>query len=280
MGFFWVVVIIVIIFFIMGKKDNSKKKENDLTDYPFNPVDEANISVVSFSSESFGSKIKANARWIHHGKSIKVVGYTIPGMVYIGKPSENMYSMYSIDPSLLNPKLPVDKDHLDIEGRNIGYSYSDMPPENRAAYLEWLSEGRKNPDIDIEYVSVFFFGLERRLLIDSEKGIVSDSEEKEIIEEINRLLELYGAKGGSFSYFAINFLDFIKIKKMSCKAKAYELSPRITAKTYEMPLLIKLALGQLYVEKKPISVEWAYTYMMCDAYSCPLRTPIPVNLEH
>ena len=45
-------------------------------------------------------------------------------------------------------------------------SYNCLDKRARAAYLTWLIEGRRNESAYIGYVFLFFYGLERRLLVD------------------------------------------------------------------------------------------------------------------
>jgi hypothetical protein len=46
--------------------------------------------------------------------------------------------------------------------------YSGIDPASRAAYLHWLTGGRKAPEAYIGYVFLFFYGIERRVLVDAQ----------------------------------------------------------------------------------------------------------------
>jgi len=55
------------------------------------------------------------------------------------------------------------------------------------------------------YVFLFFYGLERRLFVDGQKGSVPAAERAEIVQEVNRLLMVYGGNR-SFRGYASNLL--------------------------------------------------------------------------
>jgi hypothetical protein len=37
--------------------------------------------------------------------------------------------------------------------------YSDIGPQHRAIYLDWLADGRRRTDIDAGYMFLYFYGL-------------------------------------------------------------------------------------------------------------------------
>lgn len=146
------------------------------------------------------------ATWYGPGEQVKVKGHTLPGMVYVGEnlPDQNDY--YN-DASLINPKLEI----IDAEpwqhGEEMGYwsSYSRIPSQCRGAYLKWLATGRSEPETNIGYVFLFFYGLERRLFHDGMKQNISESERTSIVDEVRRLLSIYGTNR-SFRGYATNLL--------------------------------------------------------------------------
>ncbi|MDT9702706.1 TerB N-terminal domain-containing protein, partial [Streptomyces sp. P17] len=76
----------------------------------------------------------------------------------------------STDPCLINPALSIAV-HANISEREFGYwpSYSEITPRARRAYLSWLADGRRDPEADIGYVFLFFYGLERRAIAEGLK---------------------------------------------------------------------------------------------------------------
>lgn len=113
---------------------------------------------------------------------------------------------------MIDPTLPIDESDPDYSGDEMGYwpTYSEISSSSRAAYLEWLSGGRDNPEDNIGYVFLYFYGLERRLLIDRAAGSATNQEMQELFNEIKRLLKVYG-KNRSFNSYAINFLSHLWI---------------------------------------------------------------------
>lgn len=78
------------------------------------------------------------------------------------------------DPSTVFKKLPVKKPH-DIQTVNsLPYypAYSQIDPEQRWIYLNWLEDICK--PIDIGYVFIYYYGLERQLLSPSFEGVFEE----------------------------------------------------------------------------------------------------------
>jgi hypothetical protein len=90
--------------------------------------------------------------------------------VYVGTGTSSA-SWHEGEPSLIDLRLPVSRTSPSTSPP-LGYwpSYARLTPEARRCYLEWLAMGRRNPSIDIGYVFIFFYGLERRLLVDMADG--------------------------------------------------------------------------------------------------------------
>ena len=112
------------------------------------------------------------ARWLLPGESVEVAGHHLPGgMVYVGRRLVSATGR-EIEPALVNPHLSLDDRWPDNEGRYLDYwpSYTSIPPASRAAYLRWLSEGRRRPDTPLGYVFLFLYGLERRIFVDLRAG--------------------------------------------------------------------------------------------------------------
>jgi len=85
---------------------------------------------------------------------------------------------YNSEPSLIDTSLKVNSYSPDYNGENMGYwpSYQNISSSSRAAYIEWLAGDRSDPDAYIGYVFLYFYGIERRILVDGEKGLVSEEE--------------------------------------------------------------------------------------------------------
>lgn len=215
------------------------------------------------------------ATWIPPGESVNVADVSIPGgMVYVGSSLKTPSGR--TDPCLLDPSKKV-ATRGDYTDRNLmGYwpGYSDISPEARRAYLQWLAGGRQDPTAEIGYVFLFFYGLERRTLVDgSSAGEVAKAAEADlpaIAKEVRRLLEIYGHRSGSFKRYATEFLSAVEMSSYSEKLYAKPV-PQFPS-SQELPLYLRLALGQCAVEKVPVPPALALAWVRMDP-NIYLRTP-------
>jgi uncharacterized tellurite resistance protein B-like protein len=127
---------------------------------------------------------KSGLRWVPANESITIADYPISsGMIYVSS-GETVE-----EASAINIKLPIGKSGL-TNSASLNYypQYTWLSPDQRTAYLQWLVNDRKDVEPEkreLGYVFLFFYGLERRLLIDK-------SQEQEVIAEVVRLLTYYG----------------------------------------------------------------------------------------
>ena len=89
-----------------------------------------------------------------------------------------------------------------------GRPTATIAPACRAAYLQWLANGRHAQNAYIGYVFLYFYGLERRLLIDAQRSAAARAEREMLVAEIRRLLGIYGTNG-SFRGYAEGLLAFV-----------------------------------------------------------------------
>ena len=171
---------------------------------------------------------------------------------------------------LIDPNLPVNPRAPDYAGAKMGYwpSYSRIPPECRAAYLHWLVDGRRAPGAYIGYVFLYFYGLERRLLIDSQRSSAARAEHPALVREVERLLRIYRANG-SFSGYAGNLLRFLSLAD---SARRYLSAPPAQGEGWELPFELRLGLGQLAADARPVPAAWALAWVRLHPAAW-LRTP-------
>ncbi|MDU0314103.1 TerB N-terminal domain-containing protein [Phycicoccus sp. M110.8] len=207
---------------------------------------------------------------------VTVAGYNLPGMVYVGRglasPKANP------DPSLIDPNLRVDTRRPDRDGKSLGYwpSYSNLTPGARAAYLHWLSTGASNPTAPIGYVFLYFYGLERRALIDIAANKSLAPEVVSIRAEVTRLLNMYG-NNGSFSSYASQFLPVLDLLEATAGDPVNAPVPPLVRQTWPIPMTLRVALGDLVADGLPIPARWALAwawyhpeiYPRTAAYRCP-----------
>lgn len=210
------------------------------------------------------------ASWVPAGQTFEVSGVTIPGgMVYVGTSLPT--PLGNNDPCLLDPSKSVARQG-DYTERQMGYwpSYSEISPSARRAYLNWLAGGRMDPEADIGFVFLFFYGLERRAIIDGAKDEAAQADWPVIADELRRLLGIYGERSHSFRRYAGELLDWVELA--SHPAKLYERPVPVLPKTFELPLYIRLALGQAAVDGAPVPTHLALAWARLDP-NIGLRTP-------
>jgi uncharacterized tellurite resistance protein B-like protein len=211
-----------------------------------------------------------DAVWIPAGQSAYAGGQAIHGgLLYIGSVLAAEKGRVP-EPALIDPGLPVDPRMPDYAGAKMDYwpSYSSIAPECRAAYLLWLLDGRRAPGAYIGYVFLYFYGLERRLLVDSQQSSAARAEHPALVREIERLLHIYG-KNGSFSGYAESLLRFLSL---AGGPRRYLSAPPTQDDGWELPFELRLGLGQLAADGRPVPVAWALAWVRLHPEAW-LRTP-------
>ena len=181
-------------------------------------------------------------------------------MVYLGSDAPSAAGHWT-EPSLIDPGLPVDWRNPDRSGVTLGGpwpSYDSAHPRARAAFLEWLAGGRSDERASIEYVLIFFFGLERRLLVDIGSDL-SHPEVPVIAAEVLRLVAIYGYDE-TFSTHAYTLLCLIDALTFR---HADVLSDRTAIdEIWELnTLAVLIGLGKLVAADSKIPPEWALSYL-------------------
>ena len=207
---------------------------------------------------------KTGMHWVEPGEVVTVAGRAIPGMVYLGSGSSRQGPAWEDNP-FIDPKLRVATDDADVAGESFSYwpSYSAIPPEARAAYLDWLADGRRDKKYGAGYVFLFFYGLERRFFADSP----SDEEKQALVAETERLLRIYGENRSIQGYLGA-FLDAARV----VLATEHELEPQSDSSGYELPIGLRVAIGRMTKQGIPLSADWLLAwYSAHPGYS--FRTP-------
>ncbi|QEI05918.1 hypothetical protein FXN63_08730 [Pigmentiphaga aceris] len=208
--------------------------------------------------------------WIPQGQAVSVADVTIPGgLLYFGTSLKTHNG--SIDPCLIDPSKEVAA-RGDYTARDLGSwpSYSNISPMARRAYLNWLAGGRSDPAANVGYVYLFFYGLERRALIDITNEPESRNDWPIIIKEVWRLLGIYGGKSPAFSASASQLLNWLLVCERPSKIYKNPVPP--FPKTSELPLYIRFALGNAVVDGVPIPDHLALAWAKLDP-DVHLRTP-------
>ncbi|NJR39522.1 MAG: hypothetical protein HC781_12785 [Leptolyngbyaceae cyanobacterium CSU_1_4] len=126
-----------------------QRRSEGCADSPEHPRDlMAALEQLLLEGELQPYRPKSSARtqcWVTAEKTVTIADYDIPGMVYVGENLASVKSYNFIEPSLIIPSLKVKSDRPDYAGQHVDYyaTYGRIPPTSRAAYLEWLAEGRR-----------------------------------------------------------------------------------------------------------------------------------------
>ena len=171
----------------LKKRSASKNGAQELAEFRISPSSQQNRSP--------HKRANSQAKWIKPGESVKVGKFRIQGgFFYRGGQQNGMAGFHAEDDaSLVNPSLKIDFRSPDYAGDQMGLwpRYNRISPQSRAAYIEWLASDRNDPKAYIGYVFLYFYGIERRLLVDDTNGKVSDEERKALIQELKRLRNVY-----------------------------------------------------------------------------------------
>jgi uncharacterized tellurite resistance protein B-like protein len=193
---------------------------------------------------------------------VTVAGLTIPGdMLYVGR-GLAAASGTMPEPSMIDPWLPVDWRAPDRRGEATGYwpSYATISPAGRAAYLHWLASGRRHPDAHIGHVFLFFYGLERRVLLELPHNPQAQRIELPAIRaEVDHLLRIYGGNE-SFGGYARRFrdaLDLIGLLESDVCA-----GPPPPADRRAPSPRLRLGLSGFAATRRPLPADWALSWLM------------------
>jgi len=196
-----------------------------------------------------------SAEWKAKDTQINVAGITISkGLIYVGQSLTKDGRSYEAENCLVNPGLKVAQ-WGDREGRTMGYwpSYSTISPEARRSYLEWLAGDRSDSNAYIGYVFLYFYGLERRLMLET-----NASDAAIVAEEVRRLLEVYGGNH-SFNRYATELLTAVELKSGEPSA---QFLAHVEPNGYEVPTVIQIALGVRVRDDRIMEPDLLYRFAM------------------
>lgn len=219
--------------------------------------------------ESYERPSGKPAKWYGKDQSVRIQGYNITaGLIYVGETLLDVHG-YDNDACLINPKLTATLSEPWEGGEEMGYwpQYGRIPAKCRGAYLKWLAGGRSEPEANIGYVFLFFYGIERRMFVDGQKGGGSEKERSEMINEVNRLLTIYG-HNRSFRGYASNFLamEWVLYQRDSPVPDYLDFNDRYCSEPFQV------VLAQLVAAGKPIPADVGLQWMILHP-EFGLRTP-------
>ncbi len=187
------------------------------------------------------------------------------GMVYVGSsmsaaPMDGWGRNVAV-PCLIDPKLKVGSLPVESPTDTVYWpSYANIGAVQRAAYLHWLSTGKCDPSYPIGYAFLYFYGLERRLLLDNPEP----DEEEMLVAEVRRLREVF-SKDGSFRSFATSLLDVVDLRRTTAGPEGLNAwRPDLASTTRSGPMhrALQLKLGLHALHRVPVDCEHATAAML------------------
>ena len=153
--------------------------------------------------------------------------------------------------SLFDTTLPIAKPQSSfVESLPYWPTYFDCTPAQRYQYLRWLLKGRKDPSIELGYVFIFFYGLERHVVIDRADLIP-------VACELIRLLKIYD-QSNSFRRYASSLLWltlYLASREQPVPKNTIEEAMAVTHRWYDDQL--GLCLAVMHASGTPMSVNLA-----------------------
>ena len=223
------------------------------------------VSVEDVSTDLGSSRMVVAADcWVPPGQAVTVGERTIKnGMIYVGRDLRNA-RVWDTEHALIDPSLPVSLASAPVEPLPYWPCYTKLRPSQRGVHLDWLAGGAEDPNIEIGYVFMYFYGLERRYFFDS----TPQAELIAVLAEVRRLYNIYHLNG-SFRGYANTFIEAAATLKQS-ETRIYETTP-VLARRREPGLHLKVALGQAAMDRQPIPSDWALLWLY-QAPEISLRT--------
>lgn len=264
------VVAIALIAWIINKSSGSETKTISPDESEAIGPIRVTISSGPYFPDFIAKSTDGNQFWIPPGESVRINGVDIGDMIYVGQGLESVAGGRP-EPALIDPELQISSETGDYHVRHLSYwpSYWGASPEARAAYLNWLGSGRADPEADIGYVFLYFYGIERRTLHEAKINTKALAEIPYLIEEGERLLRIY-RDSGSFQSYAGSLVDLLTTQDGI--GKLFEKSPPELLARRGLSFKHKLGIAQCAAASNPLPAEWAYDWLMGDPNTY-LRTP-------
>ncbi len=212
---------------------------------------------ISYGYNEEKSKNKTLGEWIKSGESITIKGQTFTGGNFYFGGKLSSLDGYGTEASLVDDSLKIENKPSSYEDESLGYwpKFISLTPKGRGAFLSWLSSNRSDPETPLGYVFIYFYGLERRITVDSIKQAVDDTEFKSLFDEILRLKGIYGSSR-SFSNYSTRLLEIM------CLLRPHVVShPELEKTPQRDSLLFKHRLATTVNEEKPVSAELALAWI-------------------
>ncbi|HAT6804006.1 TPA: ATPase [Citrobacter freundii] len=229
------------------------------------------------SQESAARRNTTPARWVKPGESVTIQNVIINhGNFYFGgwmkTHSSGEYGhLYNdgSDASLVNDAFPIETISRHYYDESLGYwpSFATLSPRCRGAYLDWLASDRCDATSPIGYVFIYFYGLERRILVDGTRESISDDEFKSLFKEVSRLRTVFQANR-SFCRYSTQLIEIMSL----LRPDTIQIEDESECFSSGSSLLFRFRLAETVTLGKPVSADLALAWIKYYT-EYTLRTP-------
>lgn len=214
---FILIVATIFSIYLLWEKWRSYRAERKAGSGPPSPSPASRSPVTSArSSQSFArdsipisrTRGPAPLRWIPFGSGITAAGFNLQrGGVYVSETGSAAHAQPG-DPSEIILRLAV-RESVDEPALNYWPSYAGLTAGQRGRYLRWLSSDRRSLPEEDGYLFLYYYGLERRALVDR-------ADLPDVCREVFRLRQVHLAAGAerkrSFRSYSASLLWYLAAK--------------------------------------------------------------------
>ncbi|WP_114195689.1 TerB N-terminal domain-containing protein [Edaphovirga cremea] len=221
---------------------------------------------------------KTKGRWVRPGESVTIQNIVInQGNFYYGGRLKSTHSSNdngyyhddSTEASLVNDALTICAGTRHYEDESLSYwpRFALLSPRCRGAYLDWLASDRCDASCPIGYVFIYFYGIERRILVDGAQDTVSDIEFRALFDEVKRLRSLFQVNH-SFRAYSTRLIEVMSLLRPGV---AY-VEDKDELLSSESSLLFQYHLATTVEQGNPVPAELALAWVKYYT-EYALRTP-------
>ena len=166
---------------------------------------------------------------------------------------------YSSESSLVDDKLKIQDSEMTYSDNSLGYwpQFISISPKCRCAYINWLASDRCDKNTPIGYVFIYFYGIERRVLVDGQENLVDDNEYINLFDEINRLRDIFQENRSFFNY-STRLMEFMCLSRPEVVSTSEDENDYLTLND---SLLFKHKLATTVAKGMPIMPELAVQWL-------------------
>lgn len=169
-----IVVVIGLIAYAISSTDAKAKRISP----NYNPSYSPKNSYTSYQS----SNSKPKLIFYSKGMTVNLFGYELTSPLIYVSDSKSTYLAFLIST----------KDTLNFTGtdsRELGYwpNYSNLNSIQKGKFIKWLATGKNDPNIDLGYVYIYYYGLEYRALVEKQDIKIILFEIIDLVSKYDRL---------------------------------------------------------------------------------------------